>query len=117
MKPCLYIAHEYGRRHLLSEGECLANVQKSVEIERECIIRGWNTFNPLHHHWVHAGWEETLPEEEYFELVSHWIRYCDAFLQGSTIRWEASGVQRELNLAMQLNLDIYYSLNEVPFRR
>lgn len=117
MKPTIYLSHEYGRRHGLSEGECLANVMKSIDIQIELEDRGWNVYNPLLEHFPHQRRSEPLSEQEYHDLVSYWLRYCDAFLQGSTIRWEASGVQRELNMAIQLDLDIFYSLNEVPFVR
>jgi hypothetical protein len=106
----IYIAHPYGRRRGLNDGECQKNVDKSLEITRQLIKKGHNPLNPLLWHFVHQGWHDTPDEEIYFHLVSSWIEDCDAFFYGGY----ADGVIREQKIAEALGKKIYYSLDEVP---
>lgn len=110
----MYVAHSYGRRRGLSDEECEVNVQKSIEIGRQLILKGWNPFIPNLYHFVHKGWEDTLDEDKWHEIVSTWIRFCDALFVGSTPAGFMSGVMAEIRIAAQLGLPIYYSLGDVP---
>jgi len=106
----IYQSHPYGRRRNLTDGECQKNVDHSLEITRELIKRGHNPFNPLLWHYIHLGWHDSPDEEKYFHLVSGWIEACDVFFYGG----QADGVERELKIATDLGLPVYYSLEEIP---
>ncbi len=114
IRPKIYVAHTYGRRHGLSDEECEKNTWASVCVGRELIKMGWNPFIPNLYHFVHLNWNESPEEKIYFDIVSSWIGDCKAFLVARMPPWEDTGVRRELNIAKELCLDIYYYLGDVP---
>lgn len=113
MKKKVYIASSYGRRHGLSDKECEANTYKAIEAGRELILKGYIPFIPHLFHFVHSGWEVDIEESIYFEIVSSWIQYCDALLVASMPQWEGSGVLREIELAEELGVPVYYKIEDL----
>ena len=110
----IYVAHTYGRRHGLTDAECEVNALKSIAFGRALIMRGHNPFIPNLWHFVHKKWVDSPHEDHWFMLVSEWLKFCDAILIAEMPPWEESGVQRELEMAHDLGLIVYHSLNEVP---
>lgn len=110
----IYVAHTYGRRRGLSPAEYEANALKSIEYGRALIKMGHNPFIPNLWHFVHKNWVDSPGENHWFMLVSEWLKFCDAILVAEMPPREGLGVQRELDMALNLGLTIYHSLNEVP---
>ena len=118
----VYLAHQYGRRHLILAGAskqtvedlCQKNTDDSVEyFERPLMIKGYNVYNPLMKHYVHKGWSETLDEATYFRHVAEWIQDCDALLVAKMPEWKNSGVEREIKIAEKLGIPVVYSIEEL----
>jgi len=113
-KMRVYIASVYGRRHGLSDEECEVNTMKAIGIGRELIKRGHKPFIPHLFHWVHLHWSESPDETIYFNLVAEWIQFCDALLVGEIPPWKNSGVQREIDMAYDLKIPVYWDIEQVP---
>uniref|UniRef100_A0A6M3LBM4 DUF1937 domain-containing protein n=1 Tax=viral metagenome TaxID=1070528 RepID=A0A6M3LBM4_9ZZZZ len=107
----IYVAHPYGRRACFSDDEIEKNVYESIRIGRELILKGHEPYIPNLFHFLHKGWGSSPNEDRYFHMVSHWIRFCDAFYYGG----QSDGCDREKRIALSLRLPIYYSLEEVPY--
>ena len=110
----LYIAHTYGRRHLLPEKQLERNALKSIVWGRKCIEKGWNPFIPNLFHFVHSGWEFSPDEDFWLNLVSEWINFCDALFVAEMPIWHNSGVEYEIELAKKLNIPVYYFFQDIP---
>ncbi len=110
----IYIAHTYGRRHGLSDGLLERNALKSIGWGRKLIERGHNPFIPNLYHFVHRDWDFSPDEDFWLQLVTDWLRFCDAVFVAEMPRWNNSGVQSEIDLAHHLNMPVYYSLEEIP---
>ena len=116
MRRCkirIYIAHTYGRRHGLSSKECEANVFKSIEYGRALIKKGHTPFLPNLFHYVHSGWDSSPDEDIWLSMTVEWLRQCDALLVAEVPPWPDSGVHREIDVATEMNIPIYWSLGEV----
>jgi len=112
--PRVYVAHGYGRRHGLTDKALQKNVDDCiVNFVRPLIERGFNPYVPLLHHYVHLNWDESPDEETYFGLVASWIGDCDLFLVGTRPKWEGSGVEREIGIAKDLEIPVFYSLEVI----
>lgn len=110
----IYIAHEYGRRHGLSDEECEKNVNDCIKnFVRPLIEMGYNPFVPLLHHYIHKNWDSSPDETLYFDLVAEWIKYCDIFLVAKIPEWEGTGVLREVRIANFYKMPVIYSLAEL----
>lgn len=111
----IYVAHNYGRRRGLSLADCERNVEKSIIIGAKLIKMGHNPFIPNLYHYVHKLMgKETLAEEQWHELVSSWLPFCDAILIASKPKDSNSGVRQELEYANLLCLRVYNSIEEIP---
>lgn len=110
----VYLAHTYGRRAGLNEAKCEANVLKTRDFARHLISKGWNPYIPNLMHYVHKGWDNSPDEEEWFKIVSEWIRFCDALFCGHK-REDSIRVAEEVEIALSLNMPVYYDLSEVPW--
>jgi len=42
------------------------------------------------------------------------MKFCDAVLIGEIPSWEDSGVHREIEMAKELGLPVYYDFKEIP---
>ena len=109
----VYVSHVYGRRHGLSDAECEANAYKAIEYGRRLILKGWNPYIPNLFHFLHKGWQGSPEEDKYFELVSEWIKNCDALLIAKMPDWSDSGVQREIEIANSLGIPIYWKIEDL----
>ena len=109
----VYLAHTYGRRHGLSDEECERNAYKSIEWGRKLIDLGFNPFIPNLYHFVHKNWSATKDEEVWLEMTVEWLRQCDALFVAELPEWEDTGVRREIDVAKEMGIPIYYSLEEL----
>ena len=110
----IYIAHTYGRKHGMDDDTLEKNAYLSIWWGRQIILKGHNPFIPNLFHFVHKDWPESPDEERYFSLVSDWIEDCDALFVARMPSWEGSGVAREVKIAEELGIPIYYSINDIP---
>jgi hypothetical protein len=110
----IYIAHTYGRRHGLTDKELENNALSALNYGRMVILKGHNPFIPNLWHWLHKGWKDSPDEDRYFQLVSEWIKDCDALFAPVIPKWENSGVHREIKIATALGKAIYYRLEDIP---
>lgn len=110
----IYIAHPLGIRRGNDKTEQKLNVQKSIEVTRALLQKGWTPFNPLLYWFVHDGWEETISEEEWLVICASWIPFCDALLNMDKTG-ESSGCLFEERLARVLGKTIYRNITEVPY--
>lgn len=107
----VYVAHPYGRRKGLSSEFRIINVWEAIKIGRNLILKGFCPVIPLLYHYVHRGWKDTLPEEEWMQLCLAQLRGCDMML---AIRWtESKGVQAEIKEAEGLQIPVFYSLEDL----
>ena len=116
MRPKIYVAHAYGRRHNLSFEQCEQNVKDCIRnFTLPLMDMGYNPFTPLLEHYIYEdNWVNAQPEDEVYERVSAWIKDCSKFLVAKNGHWENSGVDREIQIALRYGLSIYYSLDSVP---
>lgn len=112
----IYIAHVYGRQFGLSEEELEQNAQDSIEWGRKVLMKGHLPFVPNLYHYFHKGWDLSPKEQIYFDLVSHWLRFCDALFVAKLppVEWHSSGVLKEVNIAQQLKLPVYFKFEDIP---
>ena len=101
----------------MSEEKLEENACKSIECGRQVISKGHNPFIPNLFHFVHKGWGESLEEDGWLNLVTEWLRFCDAIWVAEMPPWSGSGVQHEIDIARTLGLVIYYELKFIPDRR
>ena len=105
----IYISGPYGRRKGLSEEECEANVKRAIEVARKLILEGYNPFVPHLFHYIHIGWNGTLPEERWLELCKGWISACRYMFMMRG--WATSeGAVEEHRIAKELGLEIIYEI-------
>ncbi len=109
----IYVAHNYGRRRGLSLEALQRNVNASIKIGLELIEKGHNPFIPNLYHYVHLMSNGTIGEDTFFALVSEWVKFSEALFVGSKPSGGKSGVQDEINIAKEIGIPIYYSLEEV----
>ena len=113
MRPKIYVAHVYGCSDKLSQDARGENVKDCLEnFARPLILLGYNPFVPLLYHYIHIGWYDSPNEQEYFHMVSDWIKDCSKFLMAKNA--ENSGVNREIETAKNFGVHIYYRLSDVP---
>lgn len=106
----IYVSFPYGKRRGLNLEQLEINVQKSIEIARQIVLKGHNVFVPNLFHYLASGWEGGLTEEQWMELSLQWIEQCDALYCGGF----SEGCVREYERAKELHKPIYFFLKEIP---
>jgi len=99
----IYIAAPY------SMGDTETNVQVAIHYG-DCVARrGHIPFIP---HLNHL-WHEVYPHpwEWWMNWCLEWLPDCDAVLR---VPGESKGADREVNLAQNLGMDVYYSMEDIP---
>ena len=109
----IYVAHSYGRRRGLSLETLQSNVNSSVRYGLELIKMGHNPFIPNLYHYVHLMANGSIPEETFIALMTEWVKQCDAILVATEPEGKESGVQIEIDIAKELGIPVYYSLDEI----
>lgn len=107
----IYVAGPYGRKNGLSDEECEKNVQKAIEVARLLVRRGHIPFLPHLYHYLHVDWENTLEEDEWWQMSATWIPFCEALFR---IEGYSSGSDGEVEVAQSLGKSIFYSMDDVP---
>ena len=113
MRKKIYLCHPYGRRRGAGKGECSYNAMLSINWGRKLIEKGFNPYIANLGHFVHVGWDKSPSEDVYFELVSAWIKDCDAVFVAKLPDHEDSGVHMEIKIAEALGISVYYNIEDI----
>ena len=91
-----------------SKGDIEKNVEESMRVTNELINNGFIPFNPLYSHFQHTKYPQ--PYEKWLELDLEWLRVCNCVLR---LPGESNGADKEVKLAKELGMSVYYSLEEL----
>jgi nucleoside 2-deoxyribosyltransferase len=90
-------------------GDVAINVRNALFVQDFLEIHGFMVYNPLLSHFQHLVFPHR--EVEYwYEKDIKWLKECDCVLQ---LPGESRGADREVQIAMDLNLPVYHSAEEV----
>lgn len=98
----IYIAGPY------SKGDVAVNVKRAMDAANELIERGYAPYCPHLTHFLHIN--HAQPYEKWLELDNEFIPWCHAILR---LPGESSGADKEVALALSLNIPVYYSIDQV----
>ncbi len=75
----------------------------------EIVKKGHTPYNPLLTHF----WHMVVPHDQHFwyEYDLQFLPLCDCLLR---LPGESKGADREVELARNLGMHVYYSLEEIP---
>ena len=106
----IYVAGKYTDNHVFKS---LNNMRIGIQYSIEVFKMGHVPFCPwLDYLFVLLG-EGEIEKDRLYEYSIEWLKVCDAiFLVPG---WSKSeGTLKELEVAEELNIPIYLSLNEIP---
>ena len=89
------------------------NTLRAIRAGIAIIERGHIPFIPHLTHFIHLETRKPLPRDFYIQYDSIWLRYCDAMLYLG----KSSGADRELKMAKDKGLRIFYSVSDIPLNR
>ncbi len=103
-KPMLiYISAPY------SLGDVVTNVRFACEIGDKVLAKGHIPFIPHLSHFWHFLSPKSY--EEWLKIDSAMIPRCDALLR---VNGESKGADREVEIAKEKGIPVYYSLEDIP---
>lgn len=109
VRPRIYVA---GPLSADSHEEMEQNVRVAIDAGMGLIRRGYSPFIPHLDYYTWRQYPNSLDYETFMELDAPWIHVSDAMY----VIAESPGVLREVELAKELQLPVYYSISEVPDR-
>jgi len=98
----VYVAGPY------SKGDPVINVRTAIDAANRLLELGYAPYIPhltMFWHLVYAQ-----PYEKWLELDFEWIKQCDILLR---LPGESSGADREVVVALENGLDVYYSIEDI----
>lgn len=98
----VYIASPY------TIGDKDENVKLQIDIASELIDRGYAPYVPLLSHFIHLHYEKHY--DEWMILCFAWLAMCDCILRLPGV---SAGADREVKYAQQLDIPVFYSINEL----
>ncbi len=98
----VYVAGPY------TNGDVARNVSLAVQAGAFLLNAGFAPYVPHLSHFMHMHWQQ--PYETWMRLDFEWVKSCDALLR---LPGESSGADREVQLATELGLPIYTSLDDL----
>lgn len=98
----VYIAGPY------SIGDVGINVKKAMDVCNELINMGYAPFCPHLYHYAHIH----NPQEyhTWLDIDIEFLKVCDVVLR---IPGQSPGADHEVDIATDLNIPVYYSINEL----
>ena len=99
----VYIASPY------TIGDVAVNVRNSFLVADELIELGYFPFPPLFSHFWH--FLSPKPYETWMALDEAWVLKCDYLLR---LPGQSSGADREVFLAVENDIPVFYSVEELP---
>ncbi len=109
----VYIAGPYSADNIT---DCLENMRNGMRMGAKVLLAGFAPWVPWHdfHHHLMLHNNESLSINDYYNFSIEWLKVSDCILV--IPGWENSkGTLAEIEIANQLNIPIYYSLDEIPF--
>lgn len=107
----VYVAGAYSADNVLS---VLDNMRRGMRTATEVLLSGYAPFCP----WLDFHFQlmlrdgETLTVQDYYEYSLAWLKVADAMLVLPNSE-KSKGTQAEVMTAMELQIPIYYSLEEL----
>lgn len=98
----VYISSPY------SIGDVAVNVKRQIDASNELMDMGFVPFVPLYSHFQHMI--HPRPYEDWIKVDLEWVRSCDCLLR---LEGESKGADKEVKLANELNIPVYYSFEEL----
>lgn len=98
----VYIASPY------TKGDVAVNVRTQLEMANKLMDFGFAPFAPLYSHFQHMAFPR--PYEDWIKIDLEWVKVCDAVLR---LPGESKGADGEVEFAEQLEIPIFYSLEEL----
>ncbi len=98
----IYIAGPY------SKGDVAKNVRNAFKIANDLADLGFAPFVPHSTHFWHLIFPR--PYEFWLELDNQFLPLCDALLR---IPGESNGADKEVKLAKDLNLPVFYTIDDL----
>jgi len=100
----IYIAGPY------TKGDLMTNIRRAIQVGENLANIGHIPFIPH----LTAFWHMVTPHDDvdfWYAYDNEWLRVCDAVFRFSG---ESVGADKEVELARELGLPIYYSIWDVP---
>jgi hypothetical protein len=98
----VYIASPY------TKGDPQENTNKSFDCALDLIQLGFAPYAPLYSHYLHL--RRPQPYETWTKLDMIWVLKCDCLLR---LPGESSGADAEVKFALENNVPVYYSIDEL----
>jgi len=98
----VYVASPY------TIGDTAVNVKRQIDMVDKLMDRGFAPFAPLYSHFQHMV--HPRPWQDWVKVDLEWVASCDCVLR---LDGESKGADMEVELALKLNIPVYYSLEEL----
>lgn len=95
----------------ITKGDRTVNLRNAVDTAEALVVRGYYPFIPH----LFDVWHLVHPTHDYefwMTQTAEWLRCCNSLFR---VPGESIGSDREIIMARDLGLPIYYHLNEVPW--
>jgi hypothetical protein len=107
MKTVVYIASPY------TKGDVAVNVRESFVVADKLAELGYLPYPPLYSHFWH--FMSPHPYKFWIELDLEWLLHVDCVLR---LPGESSGADGEVKFALERNIPVFYSIDELEeFRK
>jgi len=98
----IYIASPY------TLGDVGMNVKKQLDAADELMANDFAPFVPIYYHFQHIA--HPRPYQDWMNQCYEWVKVCDALVR---LEGESKGADSEVDLAIKLNIPVFYSIEEV----
>lgn len=111
MTKRVYVAGAYSASNIIS---ALDNMRRGMRAGLEVLLAGFAPFVPWfdYHFQLMIRDEETLTVQNYYDYSMAWLEVSDAVLVLPNSE-NSKGTQAEIQRAKELNIPIFYSLDEL----
>lgn len=99
----VYIASPY------TKGDVAINVRKSIDAFNQLLDLGLAPFSPIAmSHFIHMIYP--VDYEKWLDFDFIWVKTCDCLLR---LPGESSGADREIQVAIENNIPVFYSIEDL----
>jgi hypothetical protein len=102
----VYIASAY------TKGDTAINVKNQMDAFNTLLNEGFTPFAPLLFHFQHIAHPQ--PYNVWLRVDLEWLLVCDCVLR---LPGESAGADQEVSLALKEGIPVFYSIEELLFRR
>lgn len=110
----IYVAGAYSSDNVIS---ILDNIRNGMRAGTELFLKGYSPFVPWFdfHFQLMLRENEILSVEDYYRYSIDWLEVSDAIYVLS-LSENSKGTKAEIKRAKELNIPIFYSLDEFPYK-